>query len=54
MTKEELKNYKPPKNYQGLKNYPYSIKHCPGYDGYIPDNLNHEICKYCGNINYYH
>lgn len=30
------------------------IKGCPGYEGYVPEKLNHEICKYCGNINYYH
>ena len=35
-------------------NYPYTIKWCPGYEGYIPENLNHEVCKRCGSISYYH
>lgn len=51
---EELKQYIPPKNYIGRDPYLYSIRHCPGYDGYIPENLKHEICKYCGVISYYH
>lgn len=51
---EKLKSYIPPKEYKGPKNYPYSIKHCPGYNSYEPDNLDHEVCKYCGNIKYYH
>lgn len=49
---EELKKYIPPKKYTG--NYPYSIRHCPGYVGYVPENLTHEVCKYCGQISYYH
>ena len=49
---EELKNYIPPKNY--TSDYPYSIKYCPGYKGYIPKNLTHEVCMYCGQIGYYH
>ena len=56
MTKEEekeLENIVPPKNY-GYSNYIYSIKYCPGYQGYIPENLNHEVCKFCGYISYYH
>jgi hypothetical protein len=51
--KEKLKNLVPPKNYYG-DNYMYSIKYCPGYEGYIPENLNHEVCKFCGSIKYYH
>ncbi len=43
----------PPKNY-GEDNYPFSIQGCPGYKGYIPENLSHEVCKYCGTIKYYH
>jgi len=57
MTKEEerkLKQYIPPKNYTGLRSYLYSIKYCPGYEGYKPENLSHKVCKYCGNIKYYH
>ena len=50
---EELKNYIPPKKYSANA-YTYSIKHCPGYVGYIPENLTHEVCKYCGQIKYYH
>lgn len=60
MTREEqqkheamLKEYVPPKNYEPSK-YLYTIKHCPGYEGYIPENLNHEVCKFCGEIHYYH
>lgn len=34
--------------------YLFSLKGCPGYEGYIPKNLEHEVCKYCGQINYYH
>lgn len=43
----------PPKNY-GKDNYPFNITGCPGYKGYIPENLKHEVCKYCGSISYYH
>lgn len=35
-------------------NYPFDIKHCPGYEGYIPKNLDHQVCKHCGSIKYYH
>lgn len=42
-----------PKIYKG-NNYPFTIKHCPGYEGYIPENLGHEVCKHCGSIEYYH
>jgi hypothetical protein len=51
---EKLKNTIPPEKYTGHKSYPYSIRYCPGYDGYIPKNLDHEICKHCGSISYYH
>jgi len=34
--------------------YPFSIQGCPGYEGYIPENLGHKVCKYCGSIKYYH
>lgn len=43
----------PPKIYKG-NNYPFNIKHCPGYEGYIPENLGHEVCRHCGSIHYYH
>ena len=43
----------PPKNY-GKDKYPFTIRGCPGYEGYKPDNLSHEVCKYCGSISYYH
>lgn len=43
----------PPKNYK-KDNYPFTLQGCPGYEGYIPENLNHEVCKYCGVIHYYH
>lgn len=42
-----------PKEYRG-NNYPFSIRSCPGYERYIPINLKHEVCKYCGSHNYYH
>ena len=51
---EKLKNTVPPENYTGQDAYPYSRNYCPGYDGYIPKNLDHEICKHCGSISYYH
>jgi hypothetical protein len=49
----KLKQYTPPKNYKGV-NYLYTIRYCPGYEGYIPENLTHEVCKFCGSISYYH
>jgi hypothetical protein len=51
---EELKKLVPPKKYTGMDVYPYNIKYCPGYKGYIPENLDHEVCEYCGWIKYYH
>lgn len=36
------------------KSYLFNITGCPGYEGYIPKRLGHEVCKYCGNISYYH
>ena len=51
---EKLKNTIPPENYTGQDAYPYSIKYCPKYDGYIPKNLDHKVCKHCGSISYYH
>jgi hypothetical protein len=56
MDKENLKKTKEklvPENYYG-NNYPFDIKYCPGYEGYIPKNLGHEVCKHCGKIHYYH
>jgi hypothetical protein len=41
----------PPKD---ERSYLFSIQDCPGYEGYIPKNLKHEVCKYCGQIDYYH
>ena len=43
----------PPENYYG-NNYPFTIQGCPEYEGYTPKNLKHEVCKYCGSIEYYH
>lgn len=34
--------------------YPYTIKWCPGYEGHVPPNSTHEVCKHCGSIEYYH
>jgi hypothetical protein len=60
MTREEQKKFekelemkKAPKEYHS-NNYPVTIKYCPGYEGYVPENLGHEVCMYCENINYYH
>lgn len=56
MDKENLKKLKEkifPKKYKG-NNYPFDIRNCPNYEGYIPENLNYEICGRCGNIKYYH
>lgn len=50
---KELEEKSAPKLYHP-NNYPVTIKHCPRYEGYKPDNLNHEVCKYCGNDSYYH
>jgi hypothetical protein len=53
---EEIKQamaQEPPKNYS-RDAYPFDITGCPGYKGYIPENLGHEVCKYCGTILYYH
>jgi hypothetical protein len=42
-------------NYPYIKgNYPFYMSGCPGYKGYKPENLDHEVCKYCGTIRYYH
>lgn len=32
----------------------FTLSNCPGYEGYLPPNLSHEVCKHCGNIHYYH
>lgn len=42
-----------PKIYKS-NNFPYKLKDCPDYAGHVPENLGHEVCKYCGSINYYH
>jgi hypothetical protein len=52
--KDELKKYVPLKKYINRSSYLYIIKYCPGYEGYKPKNLDCEVCKYCGNISYYH
>lgn len=36
------------------KDYPLDITKCPGYEGWVPKNLGHKVCKHCGNIHYYH
>ena len=41
----------PPKD---ERSYLFTIKGCPGYQGNVPKSLSHEVCKYCGNIKYYH
>lgn len=41
----------PPKD---ERNYLFGITGCPGYEGYVPKKLGHEVCKYCGSIRYYH
>lgn len=51
MKKKNVKNS--PKNYS-KNNYPYTITNCPGYKGYTPENLSHEVCSNCGSIIYYH
>ena len=56
MDKESLKKLREkafPKEYKG-SNYPFDIRHCPQYEGYIPENLKHEVCGWCGSIHYYH
>ena len=56
MEKEYLKKMKSkafPNQYK-LSNYNFDIERCPGYEGYIPENLGHEVCGWCGNIEYYH
>ncbi|HNT70582.1 MAG TPA: hypothetical protein PKI83_02875 [Bacteroidales bacterium] len=50
---EKAMQQKPPKYYNSNA-YPFTIRGCPGYNGYTPENLNHEVCKYCGAIKYYH
>lgn len=53
---EEVKKamlQEPPEIYRG-NNYPFNITGCPGYEGYVPKNLGHEVCKHCGSIEYYH
>lgn len=49
----EAMRQSPPAKYDGSK-FLFTITGCPGYEGYIPKELGHEICKYCGNIKYYH
>lgn len=56
MTKEQIEKAKEksaPLLYK-MDNYPFDIKYCIGYEGYIPQNLDHEVCKHCGCIEYYH
>lgn len=51
---EEIKQaiqQSPPKD---ERTYLFTIKGCPGYEGYVPNFLGHEVCKYCGSIEYYH
>lgn len=51
---EEIKQamkQSPPKD---ERNYLFTIQGCPGYEGYVPKILGHEVCKYCGSIEYYH
>lgn len=39
---------------ENVKPKPFSIVECPGYESYKPDGLDHEVCKHCGSIAYYH
>lgn len=53
---EEVKKamqQKPPEIYS-YDAYLFTIQGCPGYEGYTPKNLEHEVCKHCGTISYYH
>jgi hypothetical protein len=34
--------------------YKHTLITCPGYNGFKPKHLNHEVCEHCGNIDYYH
>lgn len=43
----------PPRIWHPSK-FQFNIQGCPGYKGYVPENLGHEVCKYCGQIEYYH
>jgi hypothetical protein len=52
-TLKKLKEKAAPEYYRGGY-YPFEIKYCPGYEGYIPKDLDHEVCKWCGEIKYYH
>ncbi len=50
---KELEKKAAPKIYS--KNaYPFDIQFCPGYEGYTPENLKQEVCKWCGSHHYYH
>jgi hypothetical protein len=37
-----------------ITSYFYTAKNCPSWNPYIPNNSDFEICKNCGNTNYYH
>lgn len=56
-TKKQQENVKqamqqsPPKD---ERSYLFDITGCPGYEGYTPKRLGHEVCKYCGSHSYYH
>ena len=41
----------PPEKYG---DFLFTIQGCPGYSGYVPKELGYEVCKYCGQIHYYH
>lgn len=41
----------PPKD---ERSYLFSIQGCPGYEGYVPTTSKYQVCKYCGQISYYH
>lgn len=36
------------------RSYLFDITGCPGYEGYTPKRLGHEVCKYCGSHSYYY
>jgi hypothetical protein len=41
-------------SYKTKTTYSYTIQQCPGYEGHTPKSLNHQVCKWCGSIKYYH
>jgi seryl-tRNA synthetase len=44
----------PPPKIHHKDDYPFTLRLCPGYEGYNPTNLNREVCKHCGRVNGLH